>query len=101
MNISNKMIFSRSRDIVARDIAGELILIPISGGVGDVQNDIYALNDTGREIWERIDGKKSVHDLVIELTLVYEGPEDVIRQDVVGLLTEIGKRGFIVEVENK
>jgi hypothetical protein len=39
-----------SQDVVARDIEGELILVPIASGIGDMEDEIYTLNDTGRAI---------------------------------------------------
>ena len=41
-----------SEDIVAREIEGELIIVPLAAGIGDMEDELFSLNETGREIWE-------------------------------------------------
>lgn len=96
MEINSEHILQISGDIVAREIAGETIIIPIISGVGDVQNEIYALNETGQEIWQRIDGKKNVGEIVKEIDAIYDAPEETLVDDIKGLLGELLKRKFIV-----
>jgi hypothetical protein len=51
--------FIKETDFVTREVAGETIIVPIRGNVGDL-NSIYTLNEVGTKIWELIDGKNSV-----------------------------------------
>ena len=48
---------------VRREIAGETILVPIRGRTADMQS-IYALNSTAAFIWDRIDGRRTVGELL-------------------------------------
>jgi hypothetical protein len=48
---------------VTRSIAGETIVVPVRGQVGDL-NAIYNLNEAGAFIWQQIDGRKSVTQVV-------------------------------------
>lgn len=43
-------IYFLSQDVVARDIEGELIIVPLTSGIGDSEDEIFTLNDTGRAI---------------------------------------------------
>ena len=42
--------FIRNRDVVSRQIEGELIIVPIRHGVGDL-NSLYTLNPVGSVLW--------------------------------------------------
>ena len=44
---------------MARQIAGEYILVPIRQSAGEVES-IYTLNEVGTRIWELLDGQRSL-----------------------------------------
>ncbi len=91
-------IYTPSEDIVARDIEGELIIVPLVSGIADMEDELFTLNETGRAIWERLDGKKSLKDVAEELSAEFEGSPEEIERDVLGLAEELLTRGIIVEV---
>ena len=55
--------FRKKGEFVTRSIAGETVVVPVKGQVGDL-DAIYNLNEVGAFIWEQIDGRKSVAQLV-------------------------------------
>ena len=87
-----------SEDIVAREIEGELIIVPLVSGIGDMEDELFTLNDTGRAIWNRLDGQKSLRDIVEELSTNYEDSGGEIEKDVIGLMGELLKRRMVVAV---
>ena len=87
-----------SEDIVAREIEGELIIVPLVAGIGNMEDELFTLNETGRSIWDRLDGQKRLEEVVKELSLEFEAPEGEIEKDVMGLTEELFKRRIIVEV---
>jgi hypothetical protein len=87
-----------SEDIVAREIEDELIIVPLVSGIGDMEDELYTLNKTGRAIWDKLDGKRSLRDLSEELSVEFEAPEGEIEKDVMGLISELVKRGMVVQV---
>ena len=89
-----------SEDVVAREIQGEFILIPITSGVVDLDDEgaIFTLNETGKAIWDKLDGKKTLKDIVDELILDFEVSLPEIEKDVLGLIKELFKRKMVVEV---
>ena len=87
-----------SDNIVAREIEGELIIVPIVSGIGDMEDELFTLNETGRAIWERLKGKMSLKDVVEELSAEFEDPKGEIEKDVIGLVGELLKRKMVVEV---
>ena len=94
--VTPESILARSEDIVPREIEGELIIVPIASGIGDMEDELYTLNETGRSIWERIDGKRSIRDIAADLSVEYSAPLDIITRDVLGLAGELVKRKILV-----
>lgn len=92
-------IYVPSEDVVAREVQGEFIIIPITSGIGDLEDEIFTLNETGRAIWNKLDGKKSLKNIVDELTIEFESLRGEIERDVLGLTEELLKRRILVEVK--
>ena len=90
-----------SQDIVAREIEGELIIVPLVSGIGDMEDELYTLNQTGKAVWEKLDGQKRLKDIAKELNEEFEAPQGEIQKDVVGLVQELFKRKMVVEVSVK
>jgi len=82
---------------VARSIEGELIIVPLTLGIGDMEEEIYTLNQTGKAIWEKLDGKKSLRKVAEELKNEFEAAPEEIEEDVLGLMGELLKRRMVVE----
>ena len=90
-------VYKPSEDVVAREIQGEFIIIPIASGIGDLEDEIFTLNETGRAIWEKLDGKKSLKEIAAALSQEFQAPLEGIEQDVSGLTEELLKRRMLVE----
>jgi len=91
-------VYLPSENVVARDIQGELIIIPITSGVGDLEDEIFTLNETGRAIWDKLDGKRSLKNVGEEFGLEFQSPTGEITKDVLGLVEELLKRRMVAEV---
>ncbi len=87
-----------SENVVAREIEGELIIVPITAGVGDMEDELYTLNDTGKAVWHRLTGSTSVREIISCLADEYDAPFDIVETDVTGLLTELLSRTMVVEI---
>jgi hypothetical protein len=93
--------YAPSEDVVFRDIEGELIIVPLTWGVGGAEEEmdaIFTLNETGRAIWQRLDGRRSLKDVVVELAAEFEAIEGEIQADVLGLIQELARRKMVVPV---
>lgn len=91
-------IYAPSKDVVARDIHGEFIIIPITSGVGNLEDEIFSLNETGRAIWGKLDGKRSLREAARDLGEEFTAPPGEIEKDVLGIMEELLKRRMLVEV---
>lgn len=85
-----------SEDVVARDIEGELIIVPLASGIGDAEDEIYTLNETGRAIWQKLDGR-SLKEVAKALHDEFEATAGEIEGDVMGLIEELFKRKMVVK----
>ena len=98
LKISLDGLYRPSEDIVARTIEGELIIVPLVSGIGDLEDELYTLNKTGKAIWDRLDGKKTLRDVLEELMSEFEASEGEIEQDLIGMVTELVRRRILVAV---
>jgi len=90
-------IYAKSQDVVEREIEGEIIIVPLTSGIGDLEDELFSLNKVGKDVWARIDGKKPVRNIVEELLELYQGGREKLTTDVLGFLEELEKRKLIVE----
>jgi hypothetical protein len=87
-----------SEEVVAREIEGELIIVPLAAGVGDMEDELYTLNATGRAVWSRLDGVKTLGEIAADLTKEYDSTAGEIEADVVGLVEELARRRMVIAV---
>lgn len=96
VNIDLSAVYFPSEGIVAREIEGEVILVPLTAGLADMEDDLYTLNETGRVIWKMLDGRNKAGDIVESLAKEYDAVAGEIEEDVIGLLSELLTRKIIV-----
>jgi hypothetical protein len=97
MTIRMDAVYVPSDDIVAREIGGELIIIPLVAGIGDLEDELYTLNETGKAIWTRLDGSQDLSAIVAALAQEYAAPAGEIERDVQGLVEELVRRRMLIE----
>ncbi len=100
MTVQIGKIYVPSDDIVAREIEGELIIVPLVAGIGDLEDELFTLNETGKAIWDLLDGKRNLRDVAAALVENYESSPEEIEQDVLGLVEELAERRMLVEVSS-
>lgn len=91
-------VYAPSEDIVAREIEGELIIVPLAAGIGDMEDELYTVNETGKAIWDRLDGEMNLRGVVAAMAEEYEAAPGEIERDVLGLVQELARRRILVEV---
>ena len=90
-------VFRRNDSVVARDLAGEKVIIPVRGKVGDL-GSIYTLNAVGGDVWNLLDGRRNVKALVEALGEEYEVEFETLSADVQLLLADMLQEGLVVSV---
>jgi hypothetical protein len=76
-------IISRSRDLLATDVDGEIILMSLERGL------YYGLDGTARRIWDLLEVPMKFGDLCSVLEEKYIAPRAVIEADIQKFVTEM------------
>ena len=83
-------ILSRSPSVVTRKTGNEYVLVPVANNIADMDS-VYTLNETGAFIWEQIDGKKNVSEIIASLTEEYDIDKDTAAKDVIDFVGSMNK----------
>ena len=73
--------YVKDPSVVYREIAGEAILVPIQRNVADMES-VYTLDSVGADIWELIDGNRSLSDILDLLLGEYDVDAAVLSKDL-------------------
>jgi len=85
-----KSVPSRSPSVVTRKTGNEYVLVPVTNNIADMTS-VYTLNETGTFIWELIDGKKSVEDLIKAVIDKYDIDKETAARDVFSFIDIMSK----------
>ena len=85
---SLKAIPSHSPSVVTRKTGNEYILVPITNNIADMDS-IYTLNETGAFIWEQIDGKRNVEEIIEALCADYNIDNPTAKRDVLTFIDNL------------
>ena len=86
--------FTKEKDLVTRNIAGESIIVPIKGHVGDLEG-LFTLNEVGAMIWQLIDGRTTVGQLTEAVRKEYDVQAAEAEKDVADFLRSLEDAGLI------
>ena len=87
----------KAEGFVCRTIADDVIIVPVRGGVGDLES-IFTLNAVGASIWKLIDGRTSLQALAVALSREYEVSEASAAADVQEFVQLLLSKGLVSEV---
>jgi hypothetical protein len=90
-------VLQKNPSFVSRRISDEVILVPISRKVGEI-DCLYALNEVGARIWDLIDGNRSIHELRDAIVKEFEVSETEAQEDLTVLIEQLKEIGAIQEV---
>jgi coenzyme PQQ synthesis protein D (PqqD) len=91
--------YIRSSAVVSRLIAGETLVVPVRGKVGDLAS-IYSFNDVGTTIWAAMAHPTSINTLVDLIESEYEVSHERAVQDVENFLEEMQTAELVMAVES-
>jgi len=89
--------YVRSDAVVSRLVGGEMLVVPVRGGVGDLAS-IYSFNEVGTLNWEALTSPISLEALVDLIEREFIVSRDQAVQDVVAFLSDIFSEGLLVIV---
>jgi hypothetical protein len=91
-------VFRKNEEIVSREIAGEVILVPIRGTLTDLQR-IFSLNPVAKFIWHGIDGRRNVGEIRNEVLTNFDVEEETADVDIREFIDELSAEDLIIGVK--
>ena len=86
--------FTKEKELVTRDVAGEEIIVPIKGHVGDLEG-VFTLNEVGSMIWQLMDGQTTVGELMEAVRNEYDVEAPEAEKDLLDFLRSLEDAGLI------
>jgi methyltransferase-like protein len=83
-------ILSHSTSVVTRKTGNEYVLVPVANNIADM-NSVFILNETGAFIWEKIDGKRTVEEVIELVVKEYEIDKETAINDVLEFAGNMNK----------
>jgi hypothetical protein len=99
MKVDRSAVYGVSDEVVAREIAGEIIIVPLGRGIADLEDELFTLNEMGRVIWQKLHGRRSLNEVIEDLKGEWQGDDGEIEADVLGFIAELTRRRILVVVE--
>ena len=92
-------VYARNDQVVSRRIVDELILVPIRKDVADMET-LYTLNDVGARVYELIDGKRKVSEIVDSIVTEFDVTSAEANSDVEEFIEQLIQIDSIHKVED-
>jgi hypothetical protein len=89
--------YRKKGEYVARVIAGETIIVPVRGQVGDLES-IYNLNEVGSAIWGMMDGQTTVNRMVEAVCREFEVTPEKAERNTLSFLKSLEAAGLVEAV---
>ena len=89
--------FIRNQDVVSRRIEGELIIVPVRRGVGDL-NSLYTLNPVGSVLWDFMAEDHSLPEMVQRVCDEFEVTAAQAKHDIESFLDSMLEEKLIQSV---
>jgi hypothetical protein len=83
---------AKNKKIPWRIVEGEAILVDVSGA------SIIHLNEVGAEIWNVIDGKNSIADIVKHISNTFDVDEKTAQNDTIEFIKQLFEKGVIEDI---
>jgi hypothetical protein len=81
--------FSRPEEVLVSEGDDNFIVL-------DYQNGFYyGLDEVGKKIFRRLESRKSVNEIVEELSREYDAPQEVLHRDVTEFISQLLKANLI------
>ncbi|HTP68053.1 MAG TPA: PqqD family protein [Dongiaceae bacterium] len=95
--ISVDVRFIRNQEVVVRKIQGELIIVPIRRGVGDL-NSLYTLNPVGAVLWDFMNEGHTLGEMVKRVCDEFEVTRAQAQKDIESFLDSLMEEKLVLSV---
>ena len=88
--------YFKKEEVVTRQIVGETLLVPIYGDLANMEK-IFALDEVAAFIWEQLDGKKSLKDILDGVLDAFDVKKEQAETDIFEFIDELLKADLVVQ----
>jgi hypothetical protein len=88
--------YVRTSGVVSREVAGEMLVVPIRGGVGDL-DAIFSFNALGSDLWELLKAGTSIEEMTVWVVERYEVTAEQATRDIQAFIEELSRSGLVHE----
>lgn len=81
--------FKIAESVIAREVAGEMVVLDIESGT------YFGLNEVGARIWTLLSENETPADIALKLASEYDVTTDQAETDIVVLLDELAQRKLV------
>ncbi len=100
MSMDLLAIYDKSNQMTAKELEDEFIIVSIHTDQTMSSKELYFLNETGRELWQHINGKTTLKQLIENISSQYNSAtQEQIREDVIDLVQDLLRHQIIVRVQ--
>ncbi len=92
-------VYRISDDVIFKKIEDQYVIVPLVAGVGNLEDEIFQLNETGSAFWNLIDGGKSLREIIAILCKDYDAPFEEITADIMALGQVLLQKKFIIPTD--
>jgi hypothetical protein len=89
----------KSDNFVSRNVEGETILVPLVSNVADMTG-VLTLNEVASSVFDAIDGKNTINDILLQLIEAYDVEMEVLEQDVEQFIKAAQSKQLIDKIDN-
>jgi hypothetical protein len=88
--------YRKNEDVIARQIAGETLLVPIRGDLAGIQR-IFALDKVAEYIWQQLDAETTLEAIRDGVLANFDVGMEQAEADIERFIAELLEAGLIVE----
>ncbi len=92
-------VYRISDDVIFKKIEDQYVIVPLVAGVGNLEDEMFQLNETGSAFWNLIDGGKSLREIIAILCKDYDAPFEEITADIMALGQVLLQKKFIIPTD--
>lgn len=86
----------RAPGVVARRVAGEMVLVPTASGRASHDTRFFVLNEAAERLWSLLEAPRTPAELAQHLTVEFDVDSGRARADVEAFLADMSEQGAII-----
>ena len=95
MRLSLDTVLAHSPDVAARLVGGRVVLAPLHAAPGTDLDDLFSLSASGQAVWEALDGRKPLRDVLQVVGQRFSMSPDVIQDDVFDFASDLLEKRMV------